>query len=89
MGTQTQLSNAELEEAAPVVSYLGPVSSYTHQVYHLVHFDHFDRPSWSIGLTDWDIAQAALGCFEPDRYDYRPAITIPGSFFIFIMTYHN
>jgi hypothetical protein len=44
MGTQTQLSNAELEEAAPVVSYLGPVSSYTHQVYHLVHFDHFDRP---------------------------------------------
>jgi hypothetical protein len=32
MGTQTQLSYAELEEAAPVVSYLGPVSSYTHQV---------------------------------------------------------
>jgi hypothetical protein len=89
MGTQTQLSYAELEEAAPVVSYLGPVSSYTHQVYHLVHFDHFDRPSWSIGLTDWDIAQAALGCFEPDRYDYRPAITIPGSSFIFIMIYYN
>ena len=73
--TQEQLSDGALD-AAPLVFYLGPISSYTHQVYTLADFE---RPPWSIGLTDYDLAQAALACFEYDRYDYRPAITITGS----------
>jgi hypothetical protein len=65
----------ELEPAVPIVTYLGPRSSYTHQVFS---FREFITPAWSIGLTDYDLAQTALQCFEADKYDYRPAITIPG-----------
>lgn len=57
------------------VSFLGPVSSYTHQVYTL---SQHDRPAWSIGLTDWDWAKTALQCFDEDQYDFRPATTITG-----------
>ena len=67
--------SAVLDFAIPFVSYLGPVSSYTHQVYTLVQAT---RPPWSIGLTDYDLAQAALQCFNADEYDYKPATTIPG-----------
>lgn len=78
MDSHSKLSNGDEEElSTPVVSFLGPVSSYTHQVLTLTQFD---RPAWSIGLTDSDLAQAALGSFEADRYDYRPEITIPGTF---------
>lgn len=60
----------------PVVSFLGPVSSYTHQVLTL---SVFMRPPWSFGLTDFDLAQAALSIDESDRYDYEPADTITGN----------
>jgi hypothetical protein len=65
----------EPEPAVPLVSYLGPLSSYTHQVYTLVEFM---IPAWSISLTDCDLAQAALQCFDAEQYDYKPATTIPG-----------
>jgi hypothetical protein len=64
------------EADVPIVYYLGPVSSYTHQVpYTLVQFD---RPAWSISLTDYDLAQAALRYFDSDEYDYKPVTTITG-----------
>lgn len=75
MASNGKLSNGD-DTHTPVVSFLGPVSSYTHQVLDLAHIE---RPSWSIGLTDFDLAQAALGCFESDRYDYRPEVTITGN----------
>ncbi len=75
MDPRNKLSSSDADTPTPIVSFLGPVSSYTHQVLTLAQFD---RPAWSIGLTDFDLAQAALGCFEADRYDYRPEITIPG-----------
>jgi prephenate dehydratase len=75
MVPSSKLSNSD-DTRTPIVSFLGPVSSYTHQVLTLAHFD---RPAWSIGLTDFDLAQAALGCFEADRYDYKAEITIPGT----------
>ncbi|KAA8572448.1 hypothetical protein EYC84_003068 [Monilinia fructicola] len=40
--------------STPAISFLGPVSSYTHQ--------------------------AALGCFDKEKYDYQPAISIPDVF---------
>jgi hypothetical protein len=61
--------------STPIVSFLGPVASYTHQVHTLLQHD---RPAWSIGLTDFDLAQAALSNFEGDRYNYEPAQTITG-----------
>ncbi|KAG0648574.1 Chorismate mutase [Hyphodiscus hymeniophilus] len=67
----------ESEPEIPIVSYLGPISSYTHQVYTLVQFT---TPAWIISLTDFDLAQAALQCFDSDRYDYKPATTIPDVF---------
>jgi len=76
MAPHNKLSNSNEDTSIPVVSFLGPVSSYTHQVLTLAHFT---RPAWSIGLTDFDLAQAALGCFEADRYDYRPETTITGT----------
>lgn len=60
----------------PVVAFLGPISSYTHQVFTL---SLFMRPPWSFGLTDFDLAQAALAIEESDRYDYVPADTITGN----------
>lgn len=45
---------AEPEQEKPVVSFLGPISSYTHQ--------------------------AALSCFEADKYDYYPAASITDVF---------
>lgn len=63
------------DDPLPTVSFLGPISSYTHQVYTL---SQYDRPAWSIGLTDRDLAQASLQCFDPDRYAFQPATTITG-----------
>ncbi|PMD43438.1 PDT-domain-containing protein [Hyaloscypha variabilis F] len=54
MAPHNKLSNSNEDTSIPVVSFLGPVSSYTHQ--------------------------AALGCFEADRYDYRPETTITDVF---------
>ncbi|CAG8962149.1 hypothetical protein HYFRA_00005195 [Hymenoscyphus fraxineus] len=62
----------------PVVSFLGPISSYTHQVVYTL--SHFMRPPWSCGLTDFDLAQAALSSFEADRYNYEPADSITDVF---------
>ena len=78
MDPQQKLRTSEPDsyDTAPIVSFLGPVSSYTHQVYTL---SQHDRPAWSIGLTDFDLAQAALACFASDEYDYKPATTITGS----------
>jgi prephenate dehydratase len=77
MDSHSKLSNGDEEDAPiPIVSFLGPVSSYTHQVLTLAQID---RPAWSIGLTDFDLAQAALASFEADQYDYRPEITITGT----------
>ena len=76
MASHNKLSNSQEGSNTPVVSFLGPVSSYTHQVPTLAYVT---RPAWSFGLTDCDLAQAALGCFEADRYDYRPEITITGT----------
>ena len=75
IGPEPKPSAAPDDSAAPIVSYLGPISSYTHQVFTLAQYD---RPAWSIGLTDYDLAQAALQCFNADEYDYKPATTIPG-----------
>ncbi|KAE8446119.1 hypothetical protein EG329_012490 [Mollisiaceae sp. DMI_Dod_QoI] len=76
MDSQNKPSNGD-GSPVPMVSFLGPISSYTHQVLTLAHYE---RPPWSIGLTDFDLAQAALGCFESDRYDYRPEVTITDVF---------
>ena len=70
--------NDKHDHTVPIVSFLGPVSSYTHQVHTLADDE---RPPWSIGLTDFDLAQAALSTFESDRYDYQPAVTITGTEF--------
>jgi hypothetical protein len=77
MDAQAEKSSTAQKSDTPLtsVSFLGPISSYTHQVHTL---SQYDRPAWSIGLTDWDLAQAALQCFEPDRYAFQPATTITG-----------
>ncbi|KAK2625970.1 hypothetical protein QTJ16_004232 [Diplocarpon rosae] len=71
------MASLERGDAPVTVSFLGPVSSYTHQVHTLAEAE---RPAWSIGLTDFDIAQAALGAFDSGRYEYRPADTITDVF---------
>ncbi|PBP15795.1 PDT-domain-containing protein [Diplocarpon rosae] len=71
------MASLENEDAPVPVSFLGPISSYTHQVHTLAEAE---RPAWSIGLTDFDIAQAALGAFNAGRYDYHPAETITDVF---------
>jgi hypothetical protein len=69
-------STAEKSETPfTIVSFLGPISSYTHQVYTL---SQYDRLAWPVELTDWDWAKAALKCFNPDRYVFQPATTITG-----------
>jgi hypothetical protein len=85
VGSEPKQSAVPDDSVVPIVSYLGPVSSYTHQVFTLAQYDH---PAWSIGLTDYDLAQTALQCFNADEYDYKPATTIPGyilypTFFLF------
>jgi hypothetical protein len=69
-------SREEGESPVLVVSYLGPASSYTHQVKTLATLM---TPPFLLGLTDYDLAQATLQCFEADRYDYKPAVTITGT----------
>ncbi|OWO99749.1 hypothetical protein B2J93_6804 [Marssonina coronariae] len=71
------MASLKKEDAPVTVSFLGPVSSYTHQVHTLAQAE---RPAWSIGLTDLDIAQAALDAFDSGRYDYQPAVTITDIF---------
>lgn len=70
-----------VEESVPIISFLGPRSSYTHQVlsFEILHPGYLG--SRSIGLTDHDIVQAALQTYgsEAGRYDYRPATTIQGT----------
>src|SRR5437763_1757119 len=75
MASQSELSN---ESPAPLVSFLGPSASYSHQVYTL--YQH-GQLAWAFGLTDFDLAQAALQAFESDRYDYKAATTILGTFY--------
>jgi len=81
-------------EAKPVVSFLGPSTSYTHQVHSHSSFDltpphtpisstpftlvDFTKPAWVYGLTDCNLAQAALGAFEGKDYEFRPANSITG-----------
>lgn len=80
MDEQTGLSKAKEDSPVPIVAFLGPISSYTHQVLRSFGpLGHFWRLSWSLGLTDFDIAQAALSSFEADRYKYEPADTITGT----------
>ena len=67
------LLDSELDIAN--VSYLGPVSSYTHQVHTLVQSS---SSASIISLTKFNLAQAALQCFDSTRYKYKPAVTIPG-----------
>jgi hypothetical protein len=78
MDAQAEKTSTPLKSDAPLtsVSFLGPISSYTHQVYTL---SQYDRPAWSIGLTDRDLTQASLQCFDPDRYAFQPATTITGN----------
>lgn len=68
------------------ISFLGPISSYTHQVFDLrlikcpspFFCQHYEPHAIPIGLTDDYHAQAALGCFDQEKYEYQPAIGIPG-----------
>jgi hypothetical protein len=83
------------KEDRPIVSFLGPFTSYTHQVHSQSSslpttppptppsstpftLVDFTKPAWVYGLTDCDLAQAALGAFEVKDYEYRPANTITG-----------
>lgn len=71
----------------PKVAYLGPVASYSHQVRGrkvnqlpaLSYYDRFDRPVWAFGLTDRVLAQATMGCFSADEFEYVPCNHIKGS----------
>lgn len=70
----------------PAISFLGPISSYTHQVFDLrfikcpspFNCQHYEPHKISIGLTDDYHPQAALGRFNKGEYEYQPAIGIPG-----------
>jgi prephenate dehydratase len=77
MESQSEKSYIDTKDASPqpTVAFLGPVSSYTHQVYLL---SEHNLPAWSIGLTDWDCAKAALQYFGVDQYAFKPATTITG-----------
>jgi hypothetical protein len=67
---------SDADSSVPIVSFLGPSSSYSHQVYTL--YEH-EKLAWAFGLTDFDIAQAALSAFEGETYDYKPATMIQGN----------
>ncbi|KAJ8068830.1 hypothetical protein OCU04_002521 [Sclerotinia nivalis] len=74
--------------STPAISFLGPISSYTHQVFDLrlikcpapFNCQHYEPCAISIGLTDDCHPQAALGCFDKEKYEYQPAIGIPDVF---------
>lgn len=74
-------------EPKPKVAYLGPIASYSHQVrgrkvkdlINLSYYDRFDRPAWAFGLTDGVLAQATMGCFSADEFEYIPCHDIKGS----------
>ncbi|RDW70005.1 PDT-domain-containing protein [Coleophoma crateriformis] len=64
-------------DGVPVVAYLGPQSSYTHQVPTLFHYE---IPPWATGLTSHEMAQAALNYFEQSEYNYKPVRSIEAIF---------
>ncbi|TVY22038.1 putative prephenate dehydratase [Lachnellula arida] len=66
MASQPELGTKEPETATntPIVSFLGPVSSYTHQVRT---------------LSSFNVSLAALSCFEAGKYNYDPAASITAS----------
>lgn len=67
--------NAPIAPPRPKVAFLGPVSSYSHQVRDLAYYH---RPAWTFGLTDANLAQAAIECFPPTEFEYFPQVTIGG-----------
>ena len=77
MESQSEKSYIDTKDISPqpTVAFLGPVSSYTHQVYLL---SEHNLPAWSVGLTDWDCDKAALQYFGVDQYAFKPATTITG-----------
>ena len=81
MAPHNELSSGDGEDSSvQIVSYLGPISSYTHQVIRLCVI--LDTPAHVVGLTDFDLAQAALQSFhkdEFDRHDYQAERNIQGT----------
>ncbi|PQE16669.1 prephenate dehydratase protein [Rutstroemia sp. NJR-2017a BBW] len=81
-------SNPSSSTSRSAISFLGPISSYTHQVFDLrlikcpspFFCQHYEPHAIPIGLTDDYHAQAALGCFDQEKYEYQPAIGIPDVF---------
>ncbi|KAF7904546.1 hypothetical protein EAF00_001880 [Botryotinia globosa] len=74
--------------STPAISFLGPISSYTHQVLDLrliqcpspFNCRHYEQYAIPMGLTDDCHPQAALGRFDKEKYEYQPAIGIPDVF---------
>ncbi|KAF7954990.1 uncharacterized protein EAE97_000249 [Botrytis byssoidea] len=74
--------------STPAISFLGPISSYTHQVLDLrliqcpspFNCRHYEQHAIPVGLTDDCHPQAALGRFDKEKYEYQPAIGIPDVF---------
>lgn len=60
----------------PVVAYLGPQSSYTHQVVDLYRRQ---IPAWSIGLTCLDFAKATIQRFHKTNFVLEPYGSIEGT----------
>lgn len=85
MPPQDENSGGQSSGSSPsIVSFLGPEASYTHQVYTLLQHD---RPAWSIGLTDWDLAKTALQCFDDKQHVFKPASTITGWHVLILTVY--
>jgi prephenate dehydratase len=57
------------------VAFLGPISSYSHQVQD---FRYFTRPAWTFGLTDSDFSQAVIERFSAGDYEHVAMVTFRG-----------
>jgi hypothetical protein len=57
------------------VAFLGPISSYSHQVQDL---RYFTRPAWTFGLTDSAFSQAVIERFSASNYEHVAMVTFRG-----------
>jgi len=69
------------------VAFLGPVSSYSHQVQD---FNYFTRPAWIFGLANSDFSQAVIERFSASKYEHVAMVTLQGILsldILFLQTY--
>jgi prephenate dehydratase len=57
------------------VAFLGPISSYSHQVQDCICYT---RPAWTFDSTNSDSSQAVIERFSASKYEHVPMVTFRG-----------